>query len=74
MKFDGRALLDLRTKKGLTQEELAAACGTTFSTISRLERSAQGEPTLGTVQKIADALGVDPTELLILNRSGDAAA
>ena len=73
MKFDGRALLNLRTEQGLTQEELAAACGTTFSTISRLERGAQGEPTLGTVQKIADALGVEPTALLILNGASEPA-
>lgn len=72
MKFDGRALLTLRTERGLTQEELAVASGTTFSTISRLERGAQGEPTLGTVQKIADALEVPPTNLLTMN--GEAVA
>jgi transcriptional regulator with XRE-family HTH domain len=71
MKFNGQALKTIRDKAGLTQEQLAAASGATFGTINRLENG-HVQPTLATVQKIADALGVEPTELLTLN--GEAVA
>lgn len=70
MKFNGQALRTIRTRAGLTQEQLAAASGATFGTINRLENG-HIEPTLSTVQKIADALQVAPTELLTVN--GEAA-
>jgi transcriptional regulator with XRE-family HTH domain len=71
MKFNGQALKTIRDQAGLTQEQLAAASGATFGTINRLENG-HVQPTLATVQKIADALGVEPTELLTLN--GEAVA
>jgi len=63
MKFDAQALLQAREGRGLTQEQLAAAAGSTFSTISRLERGLV-VPTLSTINKLAQALDVDVEELL----------
>jgi len=44
----------LRTKHGLTQAQLAEACGLTDETVSRTERGAH-EPSLSTVAAIAEA-------------------
>jgi HTH-type transcriptional regulator/antitoxin HipB len=44
-------LQDLRTKEGMTQEELANKCGTTKSYISRIENNAS-DIRLSTIMKI----------------------
>lgn len=64
MRFDGKALRRLRKERGLTQEKLAHRAGLTLARINRLENHTPDEPKLSTVQKIATALGVEPTELL----------
>lgn len=46
-----------RVQKNLTQAELAAKIGTTNTAVSRLE-SGRHVPSLDTVQKVSDALGV----------------
>lgn len=71
MKFNPQALLAARETKGLTQEQLAVAAGSTFSTISRLELG-KVVPTLTTISKLATALDVDP-ETLLLTENGAAA-
>jgi len=53
----GQVLLELRTAKGLTQEALAFEAGTERSHISALERAEKG-PSLGTILKLGQALGV----------------
>ncbi len=56
-------LRQLRRKAALSQQELAERSGMTQETISRLERghhAARGR----TVRKLADALGVEPKELI----------
>jgi transcriptional regulator with XRE-family HTH domain len=58
-----RYLRTLRDEQGLTQEQLAAISGVPQNTISRLESSPLARPTFGTVQALADALGVDPRTL-----------
>jgi transcriptional regulator with XRE-family HTH domain len=63
MRFNGRALKDIREKRGLTQEQLAARSGVTVGTISQLERGVR-EPTLIVVSKIAAELGITITRLL----------
>lgn len=68
MKFDGQALRATRDAKGLTQEQLAAAIGGTFGTISKLERGVGGEPRLSTITRIADALDIPVSELLTEER------
>lgn len=57
----GRRLAALRVEKGLSQEELAAACDlnrTYIGTIERAEKSA----TVNTIVKLAQGLGVSPRE------------
>lgn len=53
----GRAIRELRRKRDETQEELAPRAGITAKTLSLIERG-EANPTWGTVQGIADALGV----------------
>lgn len=47
----GVMLQDLRTKEGITQEELANRCGTTKSYISRIENNAS-DIRLSTIMRI----------------------
>lgn len=57
----GRRLAALRVEKGLSQEQLAAACElnrTYIGTIERAEKSA----TVNTIVKLAQGLGVSPRE------------
>src|SRR5688500_16591278 len=64
-----------RVDAGLTQAELALRAGVTVETVSRLERLLHGRPspgsnpTLETLARLSEALGVEITELLA-NRSG----
>lgn len=51
-----RAVLDARTKKGMTQARLAEKIGTKQSVISRLEKG-RANPTISFLQKLAQALG-----------------
>jgi len=60
---DGVKLRQLRRERALSQQELAERAGTTQETISRLERghtAARGR----TLRKLAEALGVEPRELM----------
>lgn len=50
-----RAILRARVEKGLTQNKLAEKMGTKQSVISRVE-SGNGNPSLGFLQKLAEAL------------------
>lgn len=60
----------LRTKAGLTQAELASRSGVTVETIARLERvlrgraSANANPSLETMGRIAGALGCHAADLI----------
>ncbi len=53
----------LRERKALTQQELAEKAGLSRLTITRLEGS-DGQPHPTTVRKIADALAVEPDDLM----------
>ena len=53
----------LRTEKGLTQEELACDADISRSTISMVE-IAKRDITLSKLEKIANALDMEPSELL----------
>ena len=63
---DGKRLRELRQDRMLSQMELAKMAGTTQASVSALER---GERTAQprTVRKLADALQVEPRELLQLD-------
>jgi transcriptional regulator with XRE-family HTH domain len=49
---------ELREKRGLSQRELAERLGTTQSAVARLE-AGNVSPSLPTLDKLADALGVE---------------
>ncbi len=53
----------LRTQRGLTQEGLALICNLDRTYIGRLERM-ERSPSLGTLKKLADGLGMSLSELL----------
>jgi XRE family transcriptional regulator, regulator of sulfur utilization len=59
----GAALRELRTERGLSQEDAALASGIDRAYFGKLERATK-VPTLTTVWKIADAFNVQPSELL----------
>ncbi len=54
----GDKLRRLRMQEGWTQEEMARRAKVHHSVISRVE-SGKGNPTLKTIQKVADVLGVE---------------
>ncbi len=62
IKFAKR-LKALRLERTLSQEELASHCGIDRTYIGRLERL-ERNPSLEILQKIADGLGIELTELL----------
>lgn len=55
---------DLLTRNGMTQEQLAQATDLKQSAISRLITSDEANPTIKTLQSIADAFGIDVSELV----------
>jgi len=61
--IDGTRLKRLRLERTMTQRELAAKAGITHDAISMIEHGKrQGRPS--TVRKLAEALGVEPREIL----------
>jgi DNA-binding XRE family transcriptional regulator len=61
--YIGERLKKLRTRRALTQEELAAEADMGKNTVNRIERNLT-EPHMSTLRKLAQALGVEPHELL----------
>ena len=57
-------LLRVRRRAGLSQEQLAFRAGVTRNYVGGLERG-EKSPTLRTVDKLAEALGVSPDELVV---------
>ncbi|MEW4455564.1 helix-turn-helix domain-containing protein [Bremerella sp. JC817] len=58
----GKVVRELRRQKSMSQEELAERAGISQSHLSRLETGLH-VPTSTTMEKIADALGVHPSQL-----------
>lgn len=58
----GKAIRQLRDKRGMTQEALAHAAGVTVGHLSMIERG-HSNPTWATVKVIAAGLGVSMVEL-----------
>jgi transcriptional regulator with XRE-family HTH domain len=56
-------LKTVRERKAFTQEQLAEKAGVSRATLARIE-TGQNEPYPSTVRKIADALGVEPEQLM----------
>jgi transcriptional regulator with XRE-family HTH domain len=61
--YIGEKLKEARTKRLLTQEELAEKASVSAATVVNIERNNQ-EPHFRTIRKLANALGVDPTTFL----------
>ncbi len=59
----GDKVRETRKRKLLTQQELADRAGIGVNTVIRIERN-QVDPQGRTIRKLADALGVAPSELL----------
>jgi len=61
--YIGDRLRDLRKRRLLTQEQLAERSCVGIATIVRVERN-QVEPRGSTIRKLAEALSVEPEELV----------
>lgn len=61
----------LRTKKGLAQEKLARLADISTATLVKIESGVAKEPTITTVTKIANALGVSIDELIRKDQLGN---
>lgn len=66
----GRAIRQLRTERGLSQEDLAHGAELHPTWISHIE-SGRNNPAWGTVRRIARALEVDVAELAALSERLD---
>jgi transcriptional regulator with XRE-family HTH domain len=58
----GRAIRELREERGISQEAFALRCGVDRSHYGGMERG-ERNPSLATVFKVADTLGVRPSEI-----------
>ena len=59
----GENIKKIRTRKGMSQGDICRALGVDRAYISNIESGKQN-PTLATIEKIAEALGVKVNELL----------
>jgi transcriptional regulator with XRE-family HTH domain len=64
VKFIGAKLRRLREEQFVSQRDLAKRAEMSPTTILHLETGENPNPRLSTVRKIAEALGVDPNELV----------
>ena len=60
----GRALRELRTERGLSQERLALEAGLDRTYVSGIERG-ERNPSLSSLFKLVDALGTEVSELAL---------
>ena len=54
----------IRAKQGLTQDDLAKKANTKYSTLTKIEGGVVTKPSVQTIQKIAQSLGVLMEELV----------
>ena len=64
VKIDGTKLKRARERRFLSREELAEKVGSHRDHIGRLERGEVANPRMTTIRKLAEALEVDPSELV----------
>lgn len=62
-------LRNVRRRMDITQEDLAEKSGVSRATISYLESGAATDTTVSTLTKLADALGLEVSELFLPNSS-----
>lgn len=60
----GSRIQEIRTKKGITQDQLSEKVGISPKYLSSIERGKEN-PTLKTILSLADSLGVKPDEFFI---------
>jgi transcriptional regulator with XRE-family HTH domain len=60
----GKKIKELRKNKRWSQQKLAEKSGLSFNTITRLEQGIGDSPTLKTLLKLVDVLGVSLDELV----------
>ncbi|WP_299984744.1 helix-turn-helix domain-containing protein [uncultured Pontibacter sp.] len=70
MKQLGQKILDIRKRKGLSQEELSEHAGISLRTLQRIEKN-ESEPRGYTLQSICQALGVDVEEVYDYGKEPD---
>ena len=63
VEVDGAKLRELRRRRMLSLRELGERCGVAFDNINKLENE-QRRAQPRTVRRLADALGVEPYELM----------
>jgi transcriptional regulator with XRE-family HTH domain len=63
MVYVGDNLKRLRFLNALTQAELTQKAGLTPAAVARIERN-EAEPRMTTLRKLAEALGIEPQELV----------
>ncbi len=59
-----RNIRHLRKEKGLSQDKLSKLADVSFHTITKIEAGDTPNPTIDTMKKIADALGVSVDDLM----------
>jgi transcriptional regulator with XRE-family HTH domain len=64
VKIDGAKLKSMRERRFISREELAEKVGSHRDHIGRLERGEVANPRISTIRNLAEALGVDPAELV----------
>jgi len=62
--YVGDLIKKVRTEKGLTQEELAEKVGVKKSAVAKWENGRVSEIKRSNLKNLADALGLNPTQLL----------
>lgn len=60
----GKNIKKYRNKLGISQDTLSKKANLAFYTIAKIEAGATPNPTIETVKKIADALGVSLDDLM----------
>ena len=65
-RIDGRRVKELRRSLLLSQRELAQLAGLVTETVNRIERQPERTFRPDTVRRLAEVLGVDPHELMVV--------
>ena len=60
----GRHLQDARVKAGLTQQELCHRADISYSTLAKIERGAIKSPSVFTIQRLSEVLGISLNDIL----------
>ena len=59
-------LKELRTSRGLSQEELSEKSGISRTTLSKIENNEEIAVNTKTIAKLADAFGVKPSDIFLM--------